>query len=130
MGFVEKKFLDHESCERGFALNVGLQFAESSAFTFTARQRDVRMVGARVVRETAKFSGGSNALFERKQFRGKPNAGKENSGAIKEAQFLKPHWNRRRMYLEKMLDQERVFLLGSISKEFERNVPRFGRRPT
>ena len=66
---------------------------------------------------------------KKKQLGRKADTGKEDSGAIEEAQRLKPHGNGRRTHFAQPRHQARVLFRAGIAQELQGDVPRFGRGP-
>jgi hypothetical protein len=92
--FVEKEFLSNELGEVWLMGYFGLEFTESLLFASAASESDVRSVGSTLGEEPAKPRSCGDTFLEQKKFGRDPDAGKEYSGAIEEAQPLKPYRGR------------------------------------
>jgi hypothetical protein len=94
---IEQEFMGGKAGELWLAQQFGFDFVEFLPLSLAARQRDVRLVGARLGNKAAGLGCFADALLEQKQLWGEPDANYENSGAIKAVQSLKADADRWRM---------------------------------
>jgi len=91
--FVQEEFFRYEPGEVRLMGYFGFEFTE--ALSFASRERDVGLEGTSLGNEAAKLGRCGDTFLKQKQFWLRPDTGKENPGAIEEAQPLKPNGNRR-----------------------------------
>jgi 23S rRNA (guanosine2251-2'-O)-methyltransferase len=127
--FVEQKFLGEIAGEGWLALNFRLQLGEFSSFAFAARQRDVRLVGARLGSEAAEPGCRADALLKQEQLRREPDRDNQDSGAGEELQLLKCDGNRGQMQLAEPRGHAFVLFRAGIAEKLQSDVPRFRRCP-
>jgi len=127
--FIQEEIPGDKARELWLTADPVLQLTQPLPLVFAVRQSDVRLVGTSLIDEPAICRRRNNAPLKQKQFMRDLDVGKENPGAIEAAQFLKPYRNGPQVQLVQLRHDAFVLFAAGIAQEFERDVPRSGRRP-
>ena len=129
IAFVEKKFVGDKAGEVGRAAKFSFERAKVM-MAFAARQRDMRLKATSLWDKAAGLGGRGDTFMKQEQLGREPNAGKENSRALKAAHLLQANRYGWRMQRTQARDYAGVLFRAGIAQKLQGDVPGFRRGPT